>query len=472
MSGKKIISLYPENSPFKILDQAEWWDDSFDATKYGRDFDFNRPFFEQYKDLQKDVPRWARIVVNSENSDYANNCAGLRNSYLSFSSYESENLLYCMRVFKSNDCVDCLNVNHSQFCSRCADSQKCYNLHYSLMCNGSSDSFYLFDCRNCKNCILSSQQNGKEYMFANQQCTKEEYEEKKTAFLQTLHSDKNALDEQFVKMVSETPHRHLHQTNTQNCTGNFINNSKNIRNGYYVIDSEDCVNVYDSSYLKNCYDNSYNEESELCLEIDTAYRLYDVKFCTYSMTLKESAYCDQCGNSDHCFGCIGIKKQKYMILNKQYSKEDYEEMMKKIKAHMQETGEWGKPFPSTLTTFPYNTTIAYEHYPLSKEEAISQGYMWHDEEPEVIAVEDALTCKISGKQYKVIPQEAEFYEKFSLPTPKISPEQRYKELVKFQAQKNMTTRACSSCQKETQTVYPEESGVKILCEECYLAVMY
>ncbi len=471
LSGKKVISLYPQSTPFKIVDQDEWWSDKFDATIYARDFDFNKPFFEQYKELQREVPRWSRIFVNCENSDFTNNCAQIKNSYLTFSSYESEDLYYCMRVFRSNTMVDCLNVSDSQYCSQCSDCKRCYNVHFSLLSEHCSDSYYLFDCKNCKNCILSSRLRNKEYFILNKQYSKEEYEKLREEFIAKLFKDKSQINAQFKEIIKNTPHKNLNMLNAQNSLGNFINDSKNIFNGFYILDSEDCSNVYDSTYLKNCYDNSYNEKSELCLEIDTSYELYNSKFCTYTISLKGCAYCDQCDHLTDCFGCIGLKRKNYNILNKQYSKEEYLAMMERIKNHMKDTGEWGMPFPGTLTPFPYNTTLAYEYYPLSKEEALKQGFMWHDDEEKNPTSEkyanDVLTCENTGKGYKIILQELAFYKKFKLPIPRISPEQRYKGLLRLQPPKRLVDIKCASCDQEIKTVYPKESGFKVICEKCY-----
>ena len=359
----------------------------------------------------------------------------------------------------------------------CSHCKHCYNLHYSLLSENCSDSFYLYDCRNCQDCILSSQLRNKQYTVLNQQYSREEYEKIKTGFLQTLSNNKNDIDGKFKKMLSEALHKNLNMINSQNCLGNFINDSKNIINGFYILNSEDCVNIYDSYNLKNCYDNSYNEQSELCVEIDTSYELYNCKFCTYTITLRDCSYCDQCDHLNNCFGCIGLKKQSHMILNKKYSAKDYEEMMQKIKKHMQNTGEYGKPFPSALTPFPYNITLAHTYYPLTKEEALSNGYMWNEEEHDIKqnatdSDPSALTCERSGKKYKIIPQELKFYQNSGLPMPKISPNERYKQLLEFQPPKKLRNAQCSVCTKSIPTVYPSETGYQIACEECYMKKVY
>ena len=41
-------------------------------------------------------------------------------------------------------------------------------------------------------------------------------------------------------------------------------------------------------------------------------------------------YCYTCYACNNCFGCVGLKNKSYCIFNKQYTKEEYGEIVKKI----------------------------------------------------------------------------------------------------------------------------------------------
>lgn len=336
---------------------------------------------------------------------------------------------------------------------------------------------------------MTAQVRSKEFVIRGKQYSKTEYAAEKEKFMKEFVQNPEKIKKEFLAMLKTVYHKNLNMIKAENCLGNFVNDSKNIINGFYTIDSEDCANVYDSSALKDCYDNSYNEKSELSVEIDTSYENYNCKFLTYTITLRDSVYCDQCDHLIECFGCIGLKKQQNRILNKQYSAEDYKKMLAKIKTHMQKTNEWGKPFPPNLTPFPYNITLGYELAPLKKEEALAQGYMWHDEEkpempkekfalPAMAAdanesiCEKILVCEKTGKPYKIIPQELKFYKKFGLPLPRVTPDQRYKELRSLQPPKKLIDAVCALCKTSMKTVYPPEWGYKVICEKCYLEKIY
>src|SRR3989338_10615318 len=69
---RNIISIYSSNTPYPILCNDCCCGDKWDARRIAVDFDFNRPFFEQFYALQCRVPRPAMHNGQSINSDYCN----------------------------------------------------------------------------------------------------------------------------------------------------------------------------------------------------------------------------------------------------------------------------------------------------------------------------------------------------------------------------------------------------------------
>src|SRR5436190_2140193 len=67
-------------------------------------------------------------------------------------------------------------------------------------------------------------------------------------------------------------------------------------------------------------------------------------------------------NCHDCFGCYGLKKSEYCILNKQYTEEEYKRLLPKLVEHMKKTGEWGKWFPLSKSPFYYQDTAAWALY--------------------------------------------------------------------------------------------------------------
>ncbi len=71
-SGKQMISVYSPDKRYTVYEPAVWWSDVYDPLTYGRDFDFNRPFFDQFAELNRAVPKAAIQNAKSENCEYTN----------------------------------------------------------------------------------------------------------------------------------------------------------------------------------------------------------------------------------------------------------------------------------------------------------------------------------------------------------------------------------------------------------------
>ncbi|MBI4975518.1 hypothetical protein HZC20_02465 [Candidatus Peregrinibacteria bacterium] len=80
--------------------------------------------------------------------------------------------------------------------------------------------------------------------------------------------------------------------------------------------------------------------------------------------------------SKNCFACVSMMRNEYCILNKQYTKEEYEELVLWIVEHMKTTGEWDEFFPMKISLFGYNKCSAQMYSPMTKEEVTAKGLKW------------------------------------------------------------------------------------------------
>jgi hypothetical protein len=71
---KEVLLGGSPDKKYKVYSQEFWWSDNWNALDYGRDFDFSRPFFEQYEELYTEVPQVSLITdyTKDENSAYTN----------------------------------------------------------------------------------------------------------------------------------------------------------------------------------------------------------------------------------------------------------------------------------------------------------------------------------------------------------------------------------------------------------------
>jgi len=339
----------------------------------------------------------------------------------------------------------------------------------------------------------------KSYYFNNQPLTKEEYFKKKEEFLKDLPAKLNDYKKQFRDMMAQSIKEYSHIVNSENCSGDYIVNSKNCHNCFNINDSEDCKYCYDILRTKNAYDASvFGKPGELLYEInDVGLNSVRTLFTSFAYSLSDSLYCKYCFNTVNLFGCAGIHGHKqYCILNKKYTKEEYEDLVGKIIEHMKKTGEWGEFFKPSISPFGYNETVANEYSPLTKDEALKKGYNWSDyvnpspKADKVISAAEmkvipgdineipdeiinwALTCEITGKLYKIQKNELKFYKGNGIPIPKRHPDQRHKDRMTLINPRKLWDRKCSKCGVEIQTSYSPERPETVYCEACYLKEVY
>jgi hypothetical protein len=205
------------------------------------------------------------------------------------------------------------------------------------------------------------------------------------------------------------------------------------------------------------------------------------------------AYCDLVISCHDCFGCIGLRHKRNCILNKQYSKEDYEELKSKIILHMKKTGEWGQFMPHYLSCFGFNESTAAEYFPLSKEEAIRQGYNWSDTEekrpqakktvtasdlPDLISdvtdeiLDWAIECEKSKRSFKITSQELKFYRDHNLPVPHLHSDERHMVRLNLRTPRKLFDRKCANCEVGIKTTYSPSRPEIVYCEKCYLTKFY
>lgn len=361
---KPIIAVYQSNTPFPVYCPECWWGDKWDAHDYSQEINPKEPFFLQFHKLLQKVPRLSLAVVTSrtQNCDFCNYVDYAKNCYLCSGSVQVEDCFYG-NPYESRDCVDSFLIRESELCYECIDSEKMYNSNFCQSCAGCTNCWFCYECTGCSDCLGCTGLNHKQYYIANKPYSKEEYERvKKTLHLNTPAGIQKAaayLAHEQLKF----PHRAARILNSENCTGNFIVNSKNCHNCFDIKkcwDLSHCAQVIDG---KDSLDVNYCEYFELCYEHLGFDNNYDVKFSLISGNCRHAEYTDFCMNSEHLFGCISLKNARYSILNKQYSPEKYDQLITEIKTNMTERGEYGEYFPVEISPFNYKETVANDYFP-------------------------------------------------------------------------------------------------------------
>ncbi|MFH1444317.1 MAG: hypothetical protein ABIG34_02920 [Candidatus Peregrinibacteria bacterium] len=495
-SNKEIISMYPPDSPFKIYEQDVWWSDKWNALTYGRDFDFNRPFFDQFRELQLEVPRVALVNKQSENAHYTNHSGKNKNCYLSSCTFESEDIYYSDWVIDHcRDCVDCSYLNEG--CELCYETYYAWGSYQAFFCDfikRCQNVWFCYDCLNCKDCFLCWNLRNKQYCIENQQYTKEEYQQKMKEIFPLSSATLKQYREQYIRTKERVAlHPAIYQLQSEGCSGDLLFFSKNCTECFDSIKMEDCRHCTDAIDVKDSLDIYHVGWSEMMYECHAITNAYNLIACHFTYDNKNVAYCDCTQNSHDLFGCAGINHGAFCILNKQYTQEEYTHLVPKIIEHMRKTGEWGEFFPLTFSPFGYNQSRAQEYYPLTKKEALSRNIRWSDFEPPppeasrsvtasrlpetITEVPDdvlnwAIRCEESDRPFMIIKQELDFYRRAGLPLPRRHPNQRYQDRMAQRRPRKLWKRECQKCQKEIETAYQPERPEIVYCENCYLKEVY
>ncbi|MBP9715293.1 MAG: hypothetical protein KBD52_02295 [Candidatus Pacebacteria bacterium] len=496
---KNIVSIFSPNKIYSVWCPECWWSDDFNAENYGIDYDSSKSFFTQLNDLWNKVPKPALVGFRNIDCHYINNAADNKNCYLVVESSNNENCINCYWIQLSRDLVDCSFTNKVELSYEVDDCFDCNKLRFSKGCHSTLESSFLLDCRNCSNCLGCINLRGQKYNIFNKQYTKEEYQEKFKSFKLDTYSGVEAFKKEFQNFIKDKPRKFAEVVNAVNSTGNYMTNVKNNRQCFHSYDAED-----------NAYSVHVWREAKDCMDCNTAGRSAELIFNSLNTGIEASnvicgsvcwgsqflGYCTYCYNSNNCFGCTGLKKGSYCILNKQYSKEEYKKIHAEIIEKMRQEEIYGDFFPKNISMFGYNESSAMEEFPLTKEEALNHGFKWEDTLRGTYGKEtitwdgfpdsindlsedfdvnkEVFACIECNKNYRIIEDELGFYKRMQIPIPRTCPECRHTRRLKVRGPNKLWRRHCMNegCKNEFETSYAPERPEIIYCEQCYNKEVY
>lgn len=487
-TGAQILSMYEQGSPYKIYDQTEWWKDDWDPLAFGRDFDFGRSFFEQYQELRLAVPRMSLNCIANENSYFTNYAWRDKDSYLVTTADLNEQCYYGRFSDRNYRCCDFDFTYDSRFCYETLDTHKSEACAFSQQVEGCSENYFCYNMRNCHNCIFCANLRNQSYCVFNKKVSQDEFKKFKESLKLSSASGVTATQKQWNEFLIAQPRKYLNVLNCEDSVGDYL---KNCKNANFCFDCYDLHDVKYASHLFNAKD-SYDwdfvgDKCELCYEmVSCAGELFKCRFTMSSWNSNsEINYCDLCLGNEYLFGCVALRKQKYCILNKKYTKEEYEKLVPRIIEHMRKTGEWGEFLPMHYSSFAYNDSVAFEYYPMTKEETLAKGLRWRDSDAKEYAkssyaipddikdapdsiVNETLSCAECGKNYKIIAQELKFYKDMKLPVPVKCWLCRHKNRRLQKNPRTLSQRNCSKCGSGIFTTYSADRPEPVYCEKCYL----
>ncbi|MCX6807264.1 MAG: hypothetical protein NTZ80_00420, partial [Patescibacteria group bacterium] len=495
---RNIISVYHDQAKFPVYCTDCWWSDKWDSTQYAREFDFNRPFFEQFHELQNIVPRIHLSGRNNENSEFVNQETDDKNCYMNVGGHYNEDCYYCTYSIHGRNNVDCYWVIKSELLYQCIQCNNCYNCVYLQNCDNCNNCLFCQSCIGCSDCFgCYGLQRAKFYWF-NEKLSEEEYKKRKQEYLNSP-SQLTAIREKSLEFFQRFPQKYAQILQCEDCTGDYLERSKNSKAAFCAENLQDSNNIYIGLDLKDCQDCASFGWAELCYECSSSgIEVNNCLFMSYSLSgLHNVIYSSACLSSDNLFACVGMNRKSYCILNKQYTKDEYFELLPKIITNMIGTKEWGEFFPVAISPFGYNETVANEYFPLTRDQALAKGFPWSDYESpkpqatkiitrdklsvlsDITKIPDevsdwAIECEVTGKLFRIIPQELKFYRKQNLPIPRQHPDQRHVDRLASRNPRKLWHRVCDKkgCKAEFESSYSPERMEKVYCEKCYLESIF
>ena len=494
ITKKNIISIFSPDKEIKVFESKEWWWDNWTAFDYWKNPNFEKSMFDNFKELFLEVPKSSLTVINSENSEYNNFLSYSKNTYMSFGSEKIEDSSYVsssQKIKKSFDIwwSDSINDSYEVF--------DCYRVYKSFYVSSSKDLSncnFCDNCLNCQFCTFSSGLVNKKYCIMNKEYSKEEYE-KKLSELNFFEANRiSEYKEIYRKFLLTIPHKYNHSENIEKSIGDYIYNVKNSFCIFNGVELEDSSYAYECGWTSKLWDCSHtykggwnNLES---IGISNSFKIlfsFDINDSEY---IYYSAHMFNCKN---CILCTWMKSAEYCILNKQYTKKEYQILARKIFNYMKKTWEWWEFFPSSISLFWYNETVALEYSPLSKEEVKQRWFNWSDYKapfPKVKKIipasklpnnikdvpDDilnwAIECSESKKLFKIMVWELDFYRRHNIWIPKNHPDERHRQRLNKRNPRKLLKRKCDICEVDIQTTYSLNRDEKILCQVCYEKEMY
>ncbi|MDD3861896.1 MAG: hypothetical protein PHP74_03360 [Candidatus Gracilibacteria bacterium] len=296
LTGSEIVTIYSPDKEVVVYRLEDWWSDKWDGLEFGRDFYFDKTFFEQFENLSKVVPRPPMVNMFNENSLYTNHSAYLKNCYMCMNTGWCEDCMYLgnYNLYNKN-CMDCVAIQNGELCYFCTNTKVATNSNYLYECINCHDSSFLYDCHSCSNCFMCFNLRHKQFHILNKGYCENEYKQKlKELMPKTAEEYEKTFQEYKDMMAQKAIHKYIVTENCENSNGDNLFNNKNVKDSYYAFGNEDIAYCYDCGNVKDSMDATEPFGGEIQYEThgcNNGYNLIGCSKCYECHDIFYSQYC-------------------------------------------------------------------------------------------------------------------------------------------------------------------------------------
>lgn len=255
ITKKPLVTCYHPDVETNIVDHMERYK-SVDNTKYGRDYDFSKPFNQQLSDLISQTIKKNILTVGFiQNSEYTHNSGDMKNCYMVFDTGMCEDCLYGVRITGTKNVLDGYEVHKSENVYDGITIHKCRNLFYSQNCESCSYGAFLYNCVGCNNCICCTNQVNKNYHILNKPVSKEEYQNVRKELFDGTRASYQKFESLYEQILKDSFRKNMNMTNCQYSVGQNLSHCKD------VVLCEEMTDVQNMRYCDRV--NGYSSASDV-----------------------------------------------------------------------------------------------------------------------------------------------------------------------------------------------------------------
>ena len=527
--GVSGISTISDQMWLKVMSQADFYE--YDHLQYGLDYSNN--LFADLSTLFKNMPYPNKLGSNMENSEYCNQETDDKNCYLNAWGHNNQNSLYTTYSLKGLRTVDGYRVMNSEHTYESIDIHTSQRVFFSQQIENSYNIWFSYDIKWCQNVLFGFGLNNANYVFKNKTVSKEEREILYQSYKEKIASRTGLVEvlKEYEEFTKDFPLKGIIAVNTENSVwGNDLINVKNALCSSRGEESQDIAYTNLFAGVSDVMDIESVGRAQKNYNIASSIKTNDCVVGSHIFeNIQNGYYVYAIKNSSYITACVGLDHKQYCFLNKQYDQKQWEKLTIISIEELQSKERFWEFFEPQDAPFPYNDSVAMDYYPihtviahgqekiinskwigtvtiLSPEQFISDALLdlwWMEKVPikrrtkeqeiniqsgmQTIRAQDlpetitdtpddilkkAIICEVSGRPFRIVWLELEFYRKHGLPLPRKHYDIRHEERLAKRSGRSTYIRHCDACEEEMLSAYPTNSWCKVYCDACYNKEIY